>query len=530
MSAAFHERPASGSGRNRGVMNRRGFLGLSAGLAAVGVAQACGAAGPASPVPVGPASPQIAELERTRRAANARTVDANLRAKASTVDLGGIQAQTWTFNDQLPGPEIRVRRGDVLRARLGNELSQDTSIHWHGIAMRNDMDGVPGLTQDPVRPGATFDYEFAVPHSGTYFFHPHVGVQLDRGLYAPLIVEDPDEPGRYDAEAVIVLDDWLDGVTAGPDAKLDELRRQGMSMGGMDHGGMSGMGGMDHGSMPGMSGMEGMSGASPLGSDAGDVDYPHYLINGRVSTAPTTVNAKPGQRLRLRIINAAGDTAFRVALGGHRMTVTETDGFPVDPVEADSLLISMGERYDVLVTLGDGVFPLVASAEGKEGQAMALVRTGSGSVPPADVRPREFDGKALMVDGLSAVEAVRLAPKQPDRTHVLELGMDMSVPYRWTINGKAFEEHQPLPTAQGERVRLRFVNKTMMFHPMHLHGHTFQLVDGRGSGARKDTTIVLPMQTVDVDFQADNPGQWMVHCHNIYHGEAGMMTTLSYMA
>ncbi|MDA3644086.1 multicopper oxidase family protein [Saccharopolyspora indica] len=503
-------------------MSRRGFLGLGASLAAIGVAQACSSqAAPLSAV--GPTSPLVGDLERTRRAGNPRVVDVGLRAKPATVDLGGVQVRTWSFGDRVPGPEIRVRRGEVLRARLSNELEQDTSVHWHGIAMRNDMDGVPGLTQDPVRPGLTHTYDFAVPHAGTYFFHPHVGTQLDRGLYAPLIVEDPDEPGRYDAEAVIVLDDWLDGVAGDPDAKLEQLRREGMPM---DHGGMDGMSGMDHGSMPGM----GQSASGPLGKDTGDVQYPHYLINGRIPAAPVTVSAKPGQRLRLRIINAGGDTAFRVALGGHRMTVTHTDGFPVEPVETDSLLISMGERYDVVVTLGDGVFPLVADAEGKEGRAMALVRTGSGAVPSADVRPRELDGRLLQALELVAAEPVRFAPEQPDRTHVVELGMDMSEPYLWTINGKTYAEHQPLPVQRGERVRLRFVNKTMMFHPMHLHGHTFQLVRGRAAGARKDTTIVLPMQTLDVDFEADNPGQWMLHCHNIYHGEAGMMSSLSYVA
>ncbi|QGK72240.1 multicopper oxidase domain-containing protein [Allosaccharopolyspora coralli] len=500
-------------------LNRRRFLGLGAGLAALGVAQAC--AGPAAPSPVASYAPQIGARERVRRAANANVVNVDLRAKWSTVDLGGVHVLTWTFDDQLPGKEIRVRRGDVLRAKLSNELGQDTSIHWHGIALRNDMDGVPDLTQDPVRPNSTFDYEFAMAEPGTYFFHPHVGAQLDRGLYAPLIIEDPNEAGRYDAEAVIVLDDWLDGVTTNPDAKLAELQRQGMSMGGMDHGGMG------HGVMPGM---DTTGSESPLGSDTGDVQYPHYLLNGRIPTAPTTIAAKPGQRLRLRIINAAADTPFRVALGGHRMTITDTDGFPVQPMETDSLLIGMGERFDVVVTLSDGVFPLVASAEGKQGQAMGLVRTGGGAVPGPEVRPRELDGQIAMANALSAAEPVRFAPKRPDRTHTLELGMDMSVPYRWTINGQTFDEHTPLPIAQGERVRLRFVNKTMMFHPMHLHGHTFQLVSGQRTGARKDTTIVLPMQTVEADFEADNPGQWLVHCHNIYHGESGMMTTLSYLA
>ncbi|MEV0085534.1 multicopper oxidase family protein [Saccharopolyspora sp. NPDC050642] len=462
------------------------------------------------------------ESERARRAANARIVHVDLRARPSIVDLGGPEVATWTFDDRLPGGEIRLRRGEVLRASLVNELPQDTSVHWHGIAMRNDMDGVPGVTQEAVRPGTKFDYEFTVPDPGTYFFHPHVGVQLDRGLYAPLIVEDPDERGRYDAEAVVVLDDWLDGVAGDPDAKLAELTAKGMQMGGMDHGGMPGMGGMDHGSTSGNAG--------PLGSDTGDVDYPHYLINGRVPAAPSTIGARPGQRLRLRIINAASDTAFRVALGGHRMVITHTDGFPVQPAETDSLLIGMGERYDAVITAGDGVFPLVASAEGKQGQGLALVRTGSGTPPAPDVRPAELDGRLLAAGSLVAAEPVRLPARGPDRTHALELGMDMSAPYRWTINGKTFEEGRPLPVGQGERVRLRFVNRTMMFHPMHLHGHTYQVVTGPGAGPRKDTSIVLPMETLEVDFQADNPGQWMIHCHNAYHGEAGMMTTMSYQA
>ncbi len=508
----------SGVERTSPVTSRRRFLGLGAGLATVTAAQACGAP---DAEPVRPGSRAVREAERARRAPNARVVSKELLAKPSEVDLGGIRVPTWTFDDRLPGPEIRVRRGDVLRADLRNELPEGATIHWHGIALRNDMDGVPAVTQEPVASGERFRYEFTVPDAGTYFFHSHVGMQLDRGLYAPLIVEDPDEPGRYDDEVVLVLDDWLDGVSAGPEAQLAKLRREGMSMGGTGHGGMGGMhGGEGHGG----------TGGGPLGADTGDVDYPHYLINGRIPSAPFVADARPGQRLRLRLINPGADTAFRVAVGGHRMTVTHTDGFPIEPVETDSVLLGMGERYDVLVTVGDGVFPIVASAEGKRGQAMALVRTGSGAAPPATVRPRELASRPRMAEGLRATEPVRLRPGQPDRTHTLKLGMDSSAKYRWTINDRTFDQREPMPIRRGERVRLRFVNTTMMFHPVHLHGHTFQLVGGRGAGARKDTVIVRPMETVEVDFQVDNPGQWLVHCHNTYHGESGMMTVLSCVA
>ena len=170
------------------------------------------------------------------------------------------------------------------------------------------------------------------------------------------------------------------------------------------------------------------------------------------------------------------------------------------------------------------MFPLVAVAEGKTGQALALIRTGSGQAPTATVRPAELQGQVLLGTQLRASEAARLATRSVDRTHVLRLAGAMS-PYEWTINGRTFPKSRPLPIVQGERVRLRFTNHSMMFHPMHLHGHTFAV---SGGGPRKDTVIVRPMETVDVEFEADNPGQWVSHCHNIYHAERGMMITLSY--
>ena len=263
---------------------------------------------------------------------------------------------------------------------------------------------------------------------------------------------------------------------------------------------------------------------SRLLGGAGDVDYPYYLINGKTAAAPATFTAKPGQRVRMRIINAATDTAFRVALGDHRLTVTHSDGFAVQPQEGEALLIGMGERYDVTVTLRDGVFPLVASAEGKISQGLAVVRTASGPAPRATAHPAELDGPILLGTELIASEETHLTDKPVDRSHDLVLTGSMS-PYRWLLNGKTFPDTDPLVVREGERVRVRFQNMSMMFHPMHLHGHTFGLVDG---GARKDTVIVRPMETVEVDLDADNPGQWATHCHNLYHAESGMMTTLTY--
>ncbi|MFE2955126.1 multicopper oxidase family protein [Nocardia tengchongensis] len=499
-------------------LTRRGLFAVGAGAAAAATLAACTKNPTPVRGPVTPGSEAVRAAEAARRSAGATVREVALRAEPTTVDLGGVQASTWTFGGKLPGPEIRIAKGEVLRADFTNALPAPTTVHWHGIALRNDMDGVPDVTQPQIAPGGAFRYEFTAPDPGTYFFHPHVGVQLDRGLYAPLIVEDPADGRDYDVEAVVVLDDWLDGVNGrDPDQELRQLRDKGMA--GMNMGGS----GMNHGGMS-------MSADpnQPLGSDTGDVTYPYFLINGRLGTDPTVFSARPGQRMRLRIINAAADTAFRVALGGHQLRVTHTDGFPVRPITTASLLIGMGERYDAIVDLADGVFPLVAAAEGKNGRAFALVRTGGGAAPAADAQPAELAVAPLTADRLSSADPVRLPARTPDQILDVTLGSDMKN-YRWTINGKAYPDRAMLNVSQGQRIRLRFRNQSMMFHPMHLHGHTYQVVNRDGTGPRKDTSVVTPMQTVEVDFDADNPGQWMLHCHNAYHTEAGMMSILSYV-
>ena len=483
-----------------------------------GVISLGGLAACSADAPVRPGAKAVARAEAARRSAGQSVVTARLTPRRVTVDLGGTHVDTWAYADSLPGPLLRATAGDLMRVDVDNQLPAATSVHWHGLALRNDMDGVPGITQDPIGAGDTFRYEFTAPDPGTYFYHPHSGVQLDRGLYGVLVVDDPAEPGGYDAEWVIVLDDWLDGTGRTPDQVLTKLQETG----GSRDGSMGGMGGMDHGSM--MGGMGGMQ-SSMLGG-AGDITYPHYLINGRTPDVPVTLSGRPGDRVRVRIVNAGSDTAFRVAVGGHRMTVTHSDGFPVTPVSTDALLIGMGERFDVVVDLEDGVFPLVASAEGKNGRGLAVVRTGAGSTPQADVRLPELERKVLLGTDLAVSESVRLDPREIDRRHDLTLSGTMT-PYRWAINGRTFLDSEPLPVSPGERLRLRFVNQSMMFHPMHLHGHTFALTRG---GARKDTVIVRPMQVLEVDLDADNPGQWAAHCHNVYHAESGMMTTLSYRA
>lgn len=508
---------------------RRQVLTSVLGLGALGALSACSTPGtPASsagasgtmpsggPLPAGlRAAIAAAEAKRPR---SGRTTALTLTAKPVQIDLGGTTVTTWAYSDAVPGLPLQAKVGDQVTVSFRNQLPEATSVHWHGLAIRNDMDGVPGVTTPEIPAGGSFDFSFVVPDAGTYWLHPHHGMQLDRGLYAPFIIEDPDEKADYDTEWILVLDDWTDGVGPSAEKILADLKAgtatDGGSMSGMD--GMGGMGGMD--------GMGSMS--------SGDVDYPLYLVNGRAAADPDLLVAKPGDRIRLRIINAAADTIFTVAVGGHRLTVTHADGYPVTPATTNALTIGMGERYDAVVTLADGVFPFVAEPVGKNGDgtklARALIRTSqSGSAPAAGVRPAELDGAALTADRLTAAPATALPTRTADRVLDVVLGGSMN-PYKWTINGTTYDNASPLTIKPGQAGRLRIRNRTMMPHPIHLHGHTFQLGPAGGTGPRKDTVLVPMMGGVDVDLVADNPGAWMLHCHNAYHIEGGMMTRLDY--
>lgn len=478
---------------------------------------------PATGAPVGPSDPSVGAREQARRGSNSSTTTATITAAPTTVSIGGKDVPTWAFGDRPGAGAIRARAGDLLEAKFVNNLDMANTIHWHGIALRNDMDGVHDVTQGPVQPGDEFVYRFTVGDPGTYWFHPHMGLELDRGLYAPLIVEDPNEPVDVDVDVTLMLDDWLDGYGRTQEEVLSELKASGghagHNMGGMDMGGGMGMGsGSGTGGMGDMGGMAGF---------AGDVSYPLHLINGRAPSERDTVIAKPGQRVRMRLVNAGSDTAYRVAVTGHRLTVTHADGFPVTPVEVDAVVLGMGERYDIVVTALSGAFPIVAVPEGKaDASAEAVLRTADTSAsPPTGTRPKELDGRVVAYADLKAVDAVSLPSRKPDRVATISLTANPTG-YVHGIDGKSFPDTSPLTIREGERLRLKIVNTTMMFHPIHLHGHTFQMV-GDGT-ARKDTVNVMSMGSVEIDIEADNPGQWMLHCHNTYHLEMGMATLLSY--
>ncbi len=468
------------------MLDRRRFLMLSA----VGAAAACSRAGDPAPKP---------------------TTEVALTAGETELDVSGLKWRTWAYDGRLPGKEIRLRKGETLRATVTNNLPADTSVHWHGLAIPNRMDGVPPLTQQAIAPGQRFTYEFVVPDSGTYWYHSHVGTQLDRALYGPLIIEDPTEGADYDDELVLVLDDWLDGTGTNPDTTFEQLRRTGMP------------------SMGPMGGDAGVTPTTPLGDDGGDVTYPYYLINGRIQKDAQTVDYLAGQRVRLRIINAGSDTAFRVGVPNTKLTVTHTDGYPVVPRETDSVILGMGERVDATITVNSSL-PVVADAERKDGYGQLNLRVNG---TPSSVNVDEFvaalrRSAPLDTATLAATPEVQLPQRNPDQTIDLRLAGPVT-PYTWTINGKTYDPGKDgLPVKPGQRVQIRYINESKMFHPMHLHGHTFQVMSNGRPLARKDTVLVPPLATVDTVFDTDNPGKWIDHCHNTYHLESGMAVFLYY--
>jgi FtsP/CotA-like multicopper oxidase with cupredoxin domain len=443
------------------------------------------------------------------KAPSAGPANLTLAAGETDIDLAGATLRTWAYNNQVPAREIRLRKGERLRAELTNALPQGVTVHWHGIAIVNDMDGVPPLTQAAVPNGQTFTYDFVVPDAGTYWFHSHVGTQLDRGLYGPLIIEDPDEKVDYDDELVVVLDDWIDGTGTNPDQVFENLRKTGMKP--MEPGG------------------PGVTPATPLGQDGGDVTYPYFIINGRVAKDPQVADYRTGQRIRMRVINAGSDTAFRVAVPGTSMTVIQTDGYPVVPVQADSVILGMGERVDAIITVNESL-PVVAVPYGKPGHAQLNMRVNN---RPATVNVDEFVASVrtqapLDTATLSPAPEVTLPAKEPDQIIDARLAGPVDG-YNWPINGKLYDPPRDgVAVRPNQRVRIRYINESMMFHPFHLHGHTFQVMNGDTPKARKDTVLVPPLQTVDVDFDTDNPGKWITHCHNTYHLEAGMAFFLQY--
>ena len=460
----------------------------------------------------------VAALPRAGRADDAPV---DLRVASRTIEVDGKAAKVYGLLQADGTPGLTAAVGDRFRVQLKNELTTDTLVHWHGLTPPSDQDGVPELSQPALAAGANYSYDFALPRAGTNWMHSHVGLQEQQLAAAPLIVRDPADASRDEQEVVVLLHDF---TFRDPQEIYAGLSR---GMGGMGMPGMD-MAGMDH-SKKGQGGMAGMA------MDLHDVDFDAYLANDRTLADPEVVRVEPGGRVRLRIINGASATNFVLDLGALEGELIAADGHALAlGIRGRRFELAIAQRLDIRLSLpgGLGDYPILAIREGDRPQTGIILATPGADVARVPIQAQTAAGVVGLDLERRLQAAEPLVPRSADRTHALDLTGSMMT-YVWGFNGRRFGEGAPLAVRQGERVHIVLRNLTEMSHPVHLHGHPFQVIalsDQALRGALRDTVQVPPGTSVTVAFDADNPGHWALHCHNLYHMTAGMMTSVRYEA
>jgi CopA family copper-resistance protein len=564
--------------------------------------------------------PAWAQMGSPGRPANMPTLDGpdvRLSVGHSPFTVAGRSGHAITVNGTLPAPLIRLREGQTARLSVTNTLDEDTSIHWHGVLLPFHMDGVPGVSFPGIRPGETFEYEFPIRQSGTFWYHSHSNLQEAMGHYGPLIIDPAGaDPVAYDREHVIVLSDWS---FLHPHEILDRLKKS------------PGYFNQSRTTLSGLiSGEDGMSLADrqmwgQMRMDPRDIADVNgttytYLVNGHGPAENWTGLFRPGERVRLRVINASAMSIFNVRIPGLAMTVVNADGENVRPVETDEFQISVAETYDVVVRpTEDRAYTLVAESVDRSGMARATLAPRLGmmaevpplrEVPTLAMRDMGMGGMAGMdhsamghggmdhsamghgapaaapmdhaamghggmdhdmrnpdnapagmalgvgVDMISSdpanrlgerpmgledvphrvlvyTDLISLAPNKDQRppSRALEIHLTGNMErFMWGFDGRKFSEIvEPIRFERNERVRVTLVNDTMMAHPIHLHGHFFELVTGGPEGHQplKHTVNVAPGSKVTFDLTADAPGDWAFHCHMLMHMHAGMFNVVT---
>ena len=504
----------------------------------------------------------------------ASAAEYQLDIRKATVNVTGKDLKRITVNGSFPAPTLYWTEGETVTIQVTNHMDEPSSVHWHGILLPGYMDGVKGLNNYPgIEPGETFTYQFTVRQNGTYWYHAHTKGQEQEGLYGALIIRPKaKDPVSYDREEVIMISDFSDETSAEILANLkmssdyygkarrtigdfiDDVKAKGFKRA------------WDEAAM--------WSAMRMSKTDLADVSGYSFLINGKTAEQNWTGIFKPGEKIRLHLINASAMSFYDVRIldtenNRLKMTVIQADGRPVEPIAVDEFRFGVAETYDVIITPGeDKAYTFVAESIDRSGFALASFATRSGmkGVMPQQ-RPRTLltmadmgmehdmsdmehstmseeemaDMMAQMASGWAKAGTprgdkvlhysdLRFAHSQtdtraPERDIKVILGGNMER-YTWTINGKTADEAEPIALHLGERVRLIFVNETMMAHPMHLHGMFVQLENELPAEKLPDKAVVIvpPGQSYSVLLTADEPGEWAFHCHLLYHMASGMMS------
>lgn len=483
------------------MLSRRKFLELSLATGAMPLARASADPGP----------PTVLRLER------------------ATIEVDGRAASRLAIRQPNGFQGIFAEVGKPFHIRVENRLDVPSLVHWHGLTPPWRQDGVPGISAPAIAPGASADFDFPLTFPGTFFIHSHEGFQEQLLMTAPLIVRDG-HGARDEQDVVLLLNDFSFTPPEELLARLREHKPMAMAAHGAAHGTAHGtaMASMPEMAMP-------MSHApAHATSDLNDIDYDAFLANERTLADPEVIRVEPGGMVRLRVINASSMTNFHIDLGGRDGELIAVDGHDVLPVKGRIFPIAVAQRIDILIAIptAAAAHPILAVVEGKPNRTGIILAAGPAAVTRV-AASADTSTTALTLD-LEAMLHARhpLAERPVDRTHRLELTGEMAG-YIWSIDNIVWtKETPPFPVREGERVELVFVNKTMMSHPMHLHGHVFQVVainERRIAGAKRDTVLVPPATSVTVAFDADNPGWWALHCHLLYHMDTGMFATIRYV-
>lgn len=568
------------------MITRRSFLRYTA---------AIGGATCLSRVLPGYATPSLISIDGPK--AGKRTID--LRIGEEAIRIGNRTVRTTTVNGTVPGPLLRFHEGETVTLRVINELKDDTSIHWHGILLPYDMDGVPQVSFAGIQPGETFTYKYPVKQSGTYWYHSHSGFQEQTGIYGPIIIDPIEpEPFEFDRDYVVMFSDWTFDDPADIVANLKK-------MGGYYNFQRRTVGDFfsdvaDQGLGATLSDRLRWGRMRMDPTDISDVTGATYrfLTNGMAPEDNWTGMFRPSERVRLRFINAGATTFFDVSIPGLQMTVVQVDGQNVQPIGVDEIRIAVAETYDVIVQpTEDRAYTIFAEAMDRSGFARGTLATRPGmigpiperrtrpvrtmadmgmdmtgmDVPETDMPGMDMPGMGDQVEAsgppwgptrhgpdhhgraISMVAMVSrsrlhepgvgledaghrvlvysdlrsLTPgqdqREPEREIELHLTGNMER-YMWSFDGKKYSQaREPIRFGHGERLRLTFVNDTMMDHPIHLHGMWMELENGAGMDRpRKHTVNVKPAERVSVLVTADEVGRWALHCHILYHMETGM--------
>jgi FtsP/CotA-like multicopper oxidase with cupredoxin domain len=472
--------------------------------------------------------------------------DLDVAEQSWTPDARLRPVRALTLNGGIPGPTLRFREGDAAKIRVHNRLrKEETSIHWHGVLLPNAQDGVPHVTTPPILPGTTHTFEFPLTHAGTYWYHSHTGLQEQRGVYGSIVVEPRGgESVSADRDFVVVLSDW---TRERPEEVARTLHRgsdwyafkkgtiQSLT-GAIREGALTEFLDRERSRMPAM--------------DLSDVAYDAFLANGRPAIDLPT---RAGETVRLRFINAGASTYFYIASSTGPLRVVAADGPAVRPIDVGRLLIGMAETYDVVVTVPNTErWEIRATAQDGSGHASVWLGEGDERHPAPEIpKPDPYRMDSHLMAAMEEMDASDKAPEPerplppyarlrslkstafpatlPRRDIELRLTGDMER-YIWSFNDQTAAEDGVIRIRRGEVLRLRLINDTMMHHPLHLHGHFFRVLDDRElpDAPLKHTVDVPPMGSRTIEFEANESGDWLFHCHLLYHMHAGMTRVFSY--